>query len=218
MVTPGRANRCPSQRYDRALTHVRSPRNRAVQRVCCSAAVQRCDRLCVVAICRFCGRQSRDQMSAHVEHVHLEPFDLRLGLSDLEARMSPDVTMPTRTPSCMTGRWRMRRALVIARQTAIFMSGLPSSPNLTPVGRLARWTQSEFNVALRTSARPDGTTMNDMMPWKSLSHLSDEALQAVLASLRTVPAAPSPGKRRQLRVASVAAPSACAGIPRAPWP
>ena len=88
----------------------------------------------------------------------------------------------------------MRRALVIARQTAIFMSGLPSSPNLTPVGRLARWTQSEFNVALRTSARPDGTTMNDMMPWKFFSHLSDEELRAVFAYLRTVPSAPSPGK------------------------
>jgi len=68
------------------------------------------------------------------------------------------------------------------------------SPNLTPAGRLARWTQAEFIVALRTGARPDGTTMNDLMPWKAISHRSDDELRAVFANLRTVPLAPSPGK------------------------
>ena len=70
--------------------------------------------------------------------------------------------------------------------------GTPLSPNLTPAGRLARWTQAEFILALRTGARPDGTTMNDLMPWKYSSHLSDDELQAVFAYLRTVPSAPSP--------------------------
>jgi len=72
--------------------------------------------------------------------------------------------------------------------------GTPLSPNLNPAGRLARWTQAEFIVALRTGARRDGSTMNDMMPWKAFSHLSDDELQAVFAYLRTVPSAPSPGK------------------------
>ncbi len=72
--------------------------------------------------------------------------------------------------------------------------GTPVSPNLTPTGRLSRWTEVEFIRAIRTGVRPDGTTMNELMPWKAFALRSDEELRAVYAFLRTLPPAPSPTK------------------------
>jgi len=70
--------------------------------------------------------------------------------------------------------------------------GTPLSPNLTPAGRLAKWSEGEFLRAMRTGVRPDGTTINDLMPWKAFSLRSDEELRALYAYLRTLPAVPSP--------------------------
>jgi len=70
--------------------------------------------------------------------------------------------------------------------------GTPLSPNLTPAGRLAKWSEAEFLHAMRTGVRPDGTTINDLMPWKAFSLRSDEELRALYAYLRTLPAVPSP--------------------------
>ncbi len=72
--------------------------------------------------------------------------------------------------------------------------GTPLSPNLTPAGRVSTWTEAEFVSAIRTGVRPDGTTMNELMPWKAFSQRSDEELKSVYAYLRTLPSAPSPTK------------------------
>lgn len=72
--------------------------------------------------------------------------------------------------------------------------GTPLSPNLTPAGRVSQWTPAEFVRAIRTGVRPDGTTMNELMPWKAFALRSDEELQGVYAYLRTLPSVPSPTK------------------------
>jgi len=70
--------------------------------------------------------------------------------------------------------------------------GTPLSPNLTAAGRLSQWTQAQFVRAIRTGLRPDGTTMSDLMPWKTFSKLSDDERQGLYGYLRTLPSTQSP--------------------------
>jgi hypothetical protein len=59
--------------------------------------------------------------------------------------------------------------------------------NLTRGGALASWTEADFFKAIRTGVRPDGTTLSDVMPWKSMGHLTDDELRATWLFLRSVP-------------------------------
>lgn len=64
--------------------------------------------------------------------------------------------------------------------------GTPLSTDLTPAGPMASWSQADFANALRTGQRPDGTTINPFMPWRSTRLMTDEEIQAVWAYLRTL--------------------------------
>lgn len=66
----------------------------------------------------------------------------------------------------------------------------PPAANLTPhaEGRIAKWTESDFMKALRTSKRPDGTEINIVMP-RAFAHLNDVELKALYAFLKTLPPA-----------------------------
>ncbi|HWA87575.1 MAG TPA: cytochrome c [Opitutus sp.] len=64
----------------------------------------------------------------------------------------------------------------------------PPAANLTPRGRLAKWTEADFIAALRTAKRPDGTELNPVMP-RTFGNLNDVELKALWAFLRTLPAA-----------------------------
>jgi mono/diheme cytochrome c family protein len=63
--------------------------------------------------------------------------------------------------------------------------GKPAS-NITPEG-IGSWSESDFVRALREGKRPDGTSIDESMPWKSLGQMSDGELHSVWEFLRGVP-------------------------------
>jgi cytochrome c553 len=67
---------------------------------------------------------------------------------------------------------------------------LPPASNLTPAGASAQWTEAQFFSAMRTGVRPDGTRMDEFMPWRNLGRMTDDELRAIWLYLRSVPAKP----------------------------
>ena len=61
------------------------------------------------------------------------------------------------------------------------------TPNLTPGGELAFWTEEEFNNSIRTGFKPNGNQMSDHMPWKEYRNFYDEELKAVWLYLQSLP-------------------------------
>jgi len=74
------------------------------------------------------------------------------------------------------------------------MAGDPNMPvvaNITPHDTgIAKWTQADFIRAMREGRRPDGTAINEAMPWKSFRKMSDTELKALWDYLRSVPPVP----------------------------
>ena len=62
------------------------------------------------------------------------------------------------------------------------------SPNLTPGGELANWSEQEFFSTIRTGVTPSGHRILDEMPWKSYGKMTDAELKAVWLFLRSLPA------------------------------
>jgi cytochrome c553 len=70
---------------------------------------------------------------------------------------------------------------------------LPPAANLTPAG-IGSWTEADFVRALREGRRPDGTAINEFMPWRNYASMSDLDLQALWLYLRSVPPKATGGK------------------------
>lgn len=64
---------------------------------------------------------------------------------------------------------------------------LPPASNLTP-GGMVGWEEADFVRAIRTGQRPDGSRVNDFMPWRSYQQMTDGELHALWLYLRSVPA------------------------------
>jgi hypothetical protein len=65
---------------------------------------------------------------------------------------------------------------------------IPKSPNLTPAGDIAAWSEADFIQTLRTGITPDGEELNDdHMPWKMYAKASDEDLMALWLYLQSLP-------------------------------
>ncbi len=62
------------------------------------------------------------------------------------------------------------------------------SPNLTPGGELATWTEQGFFTTLRTGVTPSGYQLNEEMPWKSYGQMTDDELRALWLYLQSLPA------------------------------
>jgi len=62
----------------------------------------------------------------------------------------------------------------------------PDSQNLTPAA-LGQWQEADFFRAIREGKRPDGTAIDQFMPWQTYSKMSDVELSALWAYLRTLP-------------------------------
>ena len=61
------------------------------------------------------------------------------------------------------------------------------SQNLTPAGQLAKWSEADFLAAIRTGKRPDGSAIDNFMPWRTYANMSDVELKAIWAYLKTLP-------------------------------
>lgn len=72
---------------------------------------------------------------------------------------------------------------------------MPVPLNLTPApDGLARYDEAQFATMVRTGTRPDGTTINEFMPWKVYANMTDTEVHALYAFLKTVPAKPFGGR------------------------
>lgn len=67
---------------------------------------------------------------------------------------------------------------------------LPVPTNLTPDERtgLGKWQRDDFERAMRSGKRPDGSDINPFMPWATFKNLNDVEINALWAYLRSVPA------------------------------
>lgn len=63
----------------------------------------------------------------------------------------------------------------------------PASPNVTPAGVVASWSEADWIRAMRTGKRPDGSAINAPMPWKAVGMMSDGELRAMWMYLSTMP-------------------------------
>ena len=66
---------------------------------------------------------------------------------------------------------------------------LPPASNLTPAG-IGNWTEGDLVRALREGKRPDGSTLDEFMPWKVFRGMTDAEIHALWLYLRTVPSKP----------------------------
>lgn len=67
------------------------------------------------------------------------------------------------------------------------------SPNLTPGGELATWSEAAFIQTLRSGVTPKGKTMSTDMPWVYFGQMSDDELKALWLYLHSLPALPQGG-------------------------
>ena len=65
----------------------------------------------------------------------------------------------------------------------------PVAANITPSG-IGHYTLEDLTRVLRTGVRPDGSQVNDGMPWRFTKSLDDTEIAAIYAYLKTVPAKP----------------------------
>lgn len=64
--------------------------------------------------------------------------------------------------------------------------GTPVAQNITPAG-IGNWTESDFTRALRVGMRPDGTTLNSLMPWAYYTRMTDAEIQSLWLYIHSVP-------------------------------
>jgi mono/diheme cytochrome c family protein len=65
------------------------------------------------------------------------------------------------------------------------------SPNLTPGGELAFWTEEQFINTIRNGITPSGQELDPaLMPWKEYRHFYDDELKAIWLYLRSVSSLP----------------------------
>lgn len=66
----------------------------------------------------------------------------------------------------------------------------PHAQNITPdqATGIGSWSEEDFIRAIREGKRPDGTMINEVMPWKNLSKMTDTELKALYLFLMQVPA------------------------------
>ena len=70
---------------------------------------------------------------------------------------------------------------------------IPAARNLTShANGLAAWTEADFLRAIREGKRPDGTPVNDFMPWRTYAAMTDDELRAIWLHLSALP--PLPGQ------------------------
>lgn len=68
---------------------------------------------------------------------------------------------------------------------------LPGEPeDMIPAGNIStsgmiNWTLADFTTALRTGKRPDGSTLNERMPWKDTAGMTDGEIEALWSYLRS---------------------------------
>jgi mono/diheme cytochrome c family protein len=67
--------------------------------------------------------------------------------------------------------------------------GAPFSPNITPGGDLANWSEADFISAMRTGVTPNGSVLDPaFMPWEEYARKTDDDLSAIYLYLQLLQA------------------------------
>ena len=69
----------------------------------------------------------------------------------------------------------------------------PAAANLTPTG-LSKYSDEQIETILRTGKRPDGSAVNEIMPWKYTTKMTPLEMRATIKYLRTVAPKPFGGR------------------------
>ena len=65
---------------------------------------------------------------------------------------------------------------------------MPVPPNLTPApDGLGRYDEAQFITMIREGKRPDGTMINEFMPWKVYANMTDTELKALYTYFKSLP-------------------------------
>ncbi len=62
------------------------------------------------------------------------------------------------------------------------------TPNLTPGGELAAWSEDDFFTTMRTGLTPSGHQLDEEMPWKYYGQMTDDELRPLWMYLQSLPA------------------------------
>lgn len=102
------------------------------------------------------------------------------------ASITPDTTADYGAYLANIGGCRGCHGLQLSGGPAIGPPGTPPTSNLTPTG-IGDWAKEDFARALRQGRRPDGTQLNEFMPWRTFAGLTDDEVTALWNYLQTVP-------------------------------
>jgi mono/diheme cytochrome c family protein len=64
---------------------------------------------------------------------------------------------------------------------------IPVASNITPSG-IGHYTDEQLEQVLRTGRRPDGSAINDFMPWRATALMTPVEMRATIRYMRSVPA------------------------------
>lgn len=106
---------------------------------------------------------------------------------------SPPGEMPEAGVSIAIGRYLTRTCLECHGPS---LNGAPfgppgqevPTPNLTPGGELAGWTEEEFFTTIRAGVTPSGHQLSGDMPWQNFGQMTDDELSSVWLYLRSLSA------------------------------
>ena len=82
------------------------------------------------------------------------------------------------------------------------LAGVVYAPNITPdpATGIGKWTDAQVTNAIRRGERPDGTKLFPIHPYKYLSNIADDEIEALVAYLRFVKPVKSPVPARSLKI------------------
>ncbi len=107
-------------------------------------------------------------------------------------------TPQTAPASGVTVEYGLYMAMVCTACHGEDLAGAPSegegsdfTPNLTPGGELATWSEADFLLAMKNGVTPDGETLDpEAMPWPRIGGADVADLQAIWLYLQSLPAMP----------------------------
>lgn len=110
-----------------------------------------------------------------------------IGANQFDLSASPDtgpISAPARDASAEYGQYVVSITDCRACHGEDLSGGKPPAPQGPSLSEVKVWTQEQFVSAIRTGVLPDGDTMEDSMPWKTLAKMDDVDLEAMYVYLR----------------------------------
>lgn len=111
-----------------------------------------------------------------IDHANIKPASIAPGVTADYGRYVAATCMGCHGPNLSGGK------------IEVGPPSWPAAANLTPheSGRLAKWSEADFIAAIRTAKRPDGTTLDPVMP-RAFGQMNDVELKALYVFFKALP-------------------------------